>query len=151
MKVSAELYFAKYRISPGTLEIERAMTVRIQKVNLAQKFSLFTEQYKPKIIGEVNDFYVKVVKIQGDFVWHHHDAEDELFFVVKGTLRMRVREGGAEREFVIEPGEFIIIQRGVDHLPSAEGEAHVVLLEPRTTLNTGNVESERTVRQLQQI
>ena len=127
------------------------MTVPIQKVNLAQKFSLFTEQYKPKIIGEVNDFHVKVVKIQGDFVWHHHDAEDELFFVVQGTLRMRVREDGTEREFVIEPGEFIIIPRGVDHLPSAEGETHVVLLEPKTTLNTGNVESERTVRQLQQI
>lgn len=127
------------------------MTVRIEKVNLAQKFSLFTEQYKPKIIGEVNDFHVKVVKIQGDFVWHHHDAEDELFFVVKGALRMRVREDGKEHEFIIEPGEFIVIPRGVDHLPSAEGETQVVLLEPKTTLNTGNVESERTVRQLQQI
>jgi len=125
--------------------------VRIEKVNYAQKFSLFTEHYKPKIIGEVNDLHVKVVKLQGDFLWHHHDNEDELFLVVKGALRMRVREDGAERELLIMPGEFVIIPRGVEHLPSAEEETHVVLLEPKTTLNTGNVESQRTVRDLQHI
>lgn len=127
------------------------MNVGIRKVNLAQKFSLFTEQYQPKIIGEINDLHVKLVKLQGDFVWHHHDNEDELFLVVKGALRMRIREEGSERQFVITPGEFIVIPHGVEHLPSAEEETHVVLLEPKTTLNTGNVESERTVRELQRI
>ncbi|MGC2110370.1 MAG: cupin domain-containing protein [Candidatus Korobacteraceae bacterium] len=127
------------------------MEARVDKVNLAQKFSLFTEQYKPKIVGEINDTYVKLVKLQGDFMWHHHDEEDELFFVAKGELRMKVREDGAEREFVIRPGEFIIIPRGVEHLPSADEETHVMLLEPKTTLNTGNVQSERTVPELQRI
>jgi mannose-6-phosphate isomerase-like protein (cupin superfamily) len=123
----------------------------MEKVNLAQKFSLFTDQYSPKIVGELNDAYVKVVKLQGEFLWHHHDKEDELFFVVKGALRMQVRENGAEREFIVNPGEFIIIPRGVEHLPSADEETHVMLLEPKTTLNTGNVESERTVQELQKI
>jgi mannose-6-phosphate isomerase-like protein (cupin superfamily) len=123
----------------------------MEKVNLTQKLSLFTDLYKPKIVGEVNDAYVKLVKLQGDFVWHHHDNEDELFFVIKGALRMRVRENGSEREFLISPGEFIIIPRGVEHLPSAKEETHIMLLEPKTTLNTGNVENERTVHQLQQI
>ena len=123
----------------------------MEKVNLAQKFSLFTDQYRPKIVGEVNDSYVKLVKLQGDFMWHHHDNEDELFLVVKGALHMRVRENGTEHAFVINPGEFIIIPRGVEHFPSAEEETHIILLEPKTTLNTGNVESERTVHELQRI
>jgi len=123
----------------------------MEKVNLAQKFSLFTDQYRPRIVGEVNDSYVKLVKLQGDFMWHHHGNEDELFLVVKGALRMRLRENGSERSLVINPGEFIIIPRGVEHLPSAEEETHVMLLEPKTTLNTGNVESERTVHELQRI
>ena len=123
----------------------------MEKVNLAQKFSLFTEHFQPKIIGEINDTYVKVVKLQGEFLWHHHDIEDELFFVVKGRLRMKVREDGAERDIVVGPGEFIIIPHGVEHLPSADEETHIVLLEPKTTLNTGNVENERTVPELQRI
>jgi mannose-6-phosphate isomerase-like protein (cupin superfamily) len=123
----------------------------LEKVNLAQKFSLFSEQYSPKIVGELNDFYVKVVKVQGDFMWHHHDNEDELFFVAKGELRMKLREDGVEREIVIRPGEFIIIPRGVEHFPSADEETHVMLLEPKSTLNTGNVENERTVPELQRI
>ncbi len=123
----------------------------MDKVNLTQKFSLFTDQYKPKIVGEVNDAYIKLVKFKGDFMWHHHDEEDELFFVVRGAMRMRVRENGAEREFMVKPGEFIIIPRGVEHLPSADEETHVMLIEPKTTLNTGNVESERTVHELQTI
>lgn len=123
----------------------------MEKVNLAQKFSLFTDQYRPKIVGELNDAYVKVVKLQGEFVWHHHDNEDELFFVVKGALRMQVRENGSEREFIVNPGEFIIIPRGVEHFPSAGEETHVMLLEPKTTLNTGSVENERTVHELQKI
>src|SRR5271169_5055461 len=123
----------------------------LDKVNLAQKFSLFTEQYQPKIVGEVNEQYVKLVKLQGDFVWHHHDVEDELFFVLKGELKMAVREAGADREIVIHPGEFIIIPHGVEHCPSADKETHIILLEPKTTLNTGNVESERTVHELQRL
>ena len=123
----------------------------MDKVNLAQKFSLFTEAYKPKIIGEINDSYVKLVKVKGDFMWHHHDDEDELFFVLKGELRMKIRENGAEREIVIQPGEFIIIPRGVEHLPSADEETQVMLLEPKTTLNTGNIRNERTQPELQRI
>jgi mannose-6-phosphate isomerase-like protein (cupin superfamily) len=123
----------------------------LEKVNLAQKLSSFTEHYSPKIVGEVNDLYVKVAKLQGDFMWHHHDNEDELFFVVKGELRMKVREDGAEREITIRPGEFIIIPRGVEHLPSAGEETHIMLLEPKSTLNTGNIENERTVAELQRI
>ena len=123
----------------------------MQPVNLAQKFSLFTEHYQPKIVGELNDAYVKLVKLQGEFLWHHHDNEDELFLVVKGELRMKLREAGAERELVIQPGEFIIVPRGVEHLPSAAEETHIVLLEPKTTLNTGNITNERTVPELQRI
>ena len=123
----------------------------MKKVNVAQKLSLFSECYSPKVVGEVNDLHVKVVKLQGEFMWHHHEAEDELFFVVKGALRMRVRENGAERDFVVNPGEFIIIPRGVEHLPSADEETHIMLLEPKSTLNTGNVENERTVHELQRI
>jgi mannose-6-phosphate isomerase-like protein (cupin superfamily) len=123
----------------------------VEKVNLAQKFSTFTEHYSPKIVGEVNDLYVKVAKLQGDFMWHHHDNEDELFFVVKGELRMKLREDGTEREIVIRPGEFIIIPRGVEHLPSADEETHIMLLEPKSTLNTGNLRNERTVAELQRI
>jgi mannose-6-phosphate isomerase-like protein (cupin superfamily) len=123
----------------------------LDKVNLAQKFSLFSDQYSPKIAGELNDFYVKLVKFQGPFVWHHHDAEDELFFVVKGTMRMGVRENGVERQIVVGPGEFIIMPHGVEHRPSADEETQVMLLEPKTTLNTGNVANERTLRELQRV
>jgi mannose-6-phosphate isomerase-like protein (cupin superfamily) len=123
----------------------------LEKVNLTQKFSLFSEHYKPKIVGEINDSFVKLVKLKGDFMWHHHDVEDELFFVVNGELRMKIRENGIEREEVIRPGEFIIIPHGVEHFPSADEETHIMLLEPKSTLNTGNVESERTVAELQRI
>jgi mannose-6-phosphate isomerase-like protein (cupin superfamily) len=123
----------------------------ITKVNLGSKLSLFTDQYSPKIIGEVNDLYVKVVKLQGEFVWHHHENEDELFYVIKGALRMKVREEGRENEFMIMPGEFIVIPRGVEHLPSAEEETHIMLLEPKSTLNTGNLVNERTVQELDRI
>ena len=123
----------------------------MDKVNLAQKFSLFTEHYRPKIVGEINDAYVKLVKLEGDFMWHHHDNEDELFFVVKGELRMKLREQGNEREIVIHPGEFIIIPRGVEHLPVAEEECWLLLFEPAATLNTGNVENEFTRHQLERV
>ncbi len=119
----------------------------IEKVSLSEKFVRFTEHWKPKIVGEVNDAYVKLVKVKGEFVWHHHDNEDELFFILKGTLRMKLRD----REITLNPGEFVIIPRGVEHLPVADEEVHLVLLEPKTTLNTGNVQNERTVPVLERI
>jgi mannose-6-phosphate isomerase-like protein (cupin superfamily) len=117
------------------------------KVNLAEKFSRFSEQWSPKIIGEFNDCHVKISKIKGEFVWHHHENEDELFLVVKGKLIMKLRD----RDVIIEPGEFFIVPRGVEHLPMAEEETHIVLIEPRGTLNTGNVQNERTVAKLETI
>ena len=120
-------------------------------VNLAEKFSLFSDYYSPKIVGEVNDSHVKVVKLKGDFLWHHHEAEDELFLVVKGTLRMGIREHGEEREETVRTGEFIVIPRGVEHRPAADEEVHLLLLEPKTTLSTGNVRNERTKEELEKI
>ncbi len=118
----------------------------MDKVNLAQKLAQFSDQWSPKVIGEINDFALKVVKVQGDFVWHHHDHEDELFLVVKGRLGMQVREPDtAERTIWIEEGEFIVIPHGIEHCPRAEVETHILLLEPKTTVNTGNVQSDRTV------
>ncbi|OLC94671.1 MAG: cupin domain-containing protein [Acidobacteria bacterium] len=116
-------------------------------VNLKEKFSLFSDHWKPRIIGEVNDCYLKAVKVKGDFVWHHHENEDELFLVVKGTLRMKFRD----HEAVIKEGEFIIVPRGVEHCPVADEETHIVLIEPKSTLNTGNVTNERTVAELERI
>jgi mannose-6-phosphate isomerase-like protein (cupin superfamily) len=116
-------------------------------VNLKEKFRAFSDYWNPRIIGEVNDCYLKAVKLTGDFVWHHHEKEDELFLVVKGTLRMKFRD----REAVVREGEFIIVPRGVEHCPVADEEVHVVLIEPKSTLNTGNVVNERTVAQLQRI
>ena len=112
----------------------------LEKVNLSEKFGLFDEQWSPKIAGEVNDSYVKLVKFQGDFVWHKHDEEDEMFLVVKGRITIRLRDGDVR----LEEGEFIIIPRGVEHMPVAEEEAHVILFEPKTVLNTGDVRNERT-------
>ncbi len=119
----------------------------MDKVNLAEKFSLFADHWSPKIVGELNDSYVKVVKLKGEFVWHHHEKEDELFLVVKGKLLIRLRD----RDLWLQEGEFVIIPKGVEHLPVAEEETHVLLLEPKTTLNTGNVRSERTLANLQRI
>ena len=112
----------------------------IETVNLAEKFSRFSEHWKPKIVGEVNDYHVKLVKVQGEFVWHHHDVEDELFLVVKGRLVIRLRD----RDLEINEGEFAIIPHGVEHMPYAEEETHILLLEPKTTVNTGTEQSERT-------
>ena len=116
-------------------------------INLQQKFSLFSEHYKPHIIGEVNDCLVKAVKFKGEFLWHHHANEDELFLVVKGTLRMKFRG----HESIIREGEFIIVPRMVEHLPIADEETFVVLIEPKSILNTGNVTNERTQPQLKSI
>lgn len=119
----------------------------VEKVNLAAKLRLFHEYWSPKIVGELNESYVKLVKFKGEFVWHFHEREDELFLVLKGRLLMRLRD----REVWINEGEFIIVPRRVEHMPVAEEEVHVVLLEPKTTLNTGNVANERTLHQLQRL
>lgn len=123
------------------------MRPQIEKVNLQQKFALFDDYWSPRIAGEINDSHVKLVKLKGEFVWHHHQDEDELFLVVKGNLRIELREG----EIRLEEGEFVVIPRGVEHRPVADEEAHVLLLEPQSTLNTGNVTSERTVARLERI
>ena len=119
----------------------------VRKVNLGEKFGLFHDQWSPKIAGELNDSYVKLVKLQGEFVWHHHENEDELFLVVKGKLTIKLRDGQVE----LEPGEFVVIPKGVEHLPVAEEEVHVLLLEPKSTRNTGNVQNERTVDKLDRV
>jgi len=119
----------------------------MQKINLLQKFNLVTEYWSPKIVGELNDSYVKVVKLKGEFIWHHHEQEDELFLVVKGTLRIQFRD----RDVLLQEGEFLVVPKGVEHLPVAEEEVHVLLLEPKSTLNTGNVRNERTIAELERI
>ncbi|MBL7960333.1 cupin domain-containing protein [bacterium] len=119
----------------------------MEKVNLHEKLSLFQDHWSPKIVGEINDTHVKLAKLKGEFIWHHHENEDEMFLVIKGKLLMRLRD----RDLLLNEGEFVIIPKGVDHLPVAEEEVHLLLLEPKTTLNTGNVESERTLRQLENI
>jgi mannose-6-phosphate isomerase-like protein (cupin superfamily) len=120
----------------------------VGKVNLAEVFSWFDEPWSPKIVAELNDMYVKVVKLDGEFVWHHHVDEDELFLVAAGRLRMQFRDG----DVVLEPGELIVVPRGVEHCPLAEtAGTQVVLIEPKTTLNTGNVRNERTVDELERL
>lgn len=119
----------------------------MEKVNLAHKFSLFEDHWSPKIAGEINDSYLKLVKFKGEFVWHHHEAEDELFLVVKGRFLVKLRD----RDIWLEEGEFVIVPRGVEHKPIAEEEALVLLLEPKSTLNTGNVRDEKTVADLERI
>jgi mannose-6-phosphate isomerase-like protein (cupin superfamily) len=119
----------------------------MQTVNLNEKFSKFTDYCNPRILGEVNDCHVKAVKLKGEFLWHHHENEDELFLVVKGTLRMKFRD----REAIVREGEFVIVPRGVEHMPVADEEVRIVLIEPKSTLNTGNVISDRTVNQLERL
>ena len=119
----------------------------MEKINLEEKFSLFTERWSPKIVGELNGQLIKLVKFKGPFVWHHHDYEDEMFFVTKGSFDMELEDGTV----TINEGEFIIIPRGVEHKPNAKEECEVLLFEPATTLNTGNVENERTLKQLQRL
>jgi mannose-6-phosphate isomerase-like protein (cupin superfamily) len=121
--------------------------VDVNVVNLAQKLSLFNDYWSPKIAGELNDSYLKLVKVKGEFVWHSHEHEDELFLVVEGTLVIQLRD----RDLTLHEGEFVIIPKGVEHRPVAEEEVHMLLLEPKTTLNTGNVQNERTVADPQRI
>jgi mannose-6-phosphate isomerase-like protein (cupin superfamily) len=119
----------------------------MSKVNIAEKFARITEYWKPYIAAELNGQYVKFDKLKGEFVFHHHEDEDEMFLVVKGRFRMEFRD----RHEWIEEGEFIVVPRGVEHRPVADEECWLLLFEPATTLNTGNVENERTVHQLERV
>ena len=119
----------------------------VEKVNIVEKLSLFDERWSPKVVGDLNGQHIKLVKYLGDFVWHHHDEEDEMFLVIDGCFRMEFRD----REVWIEEGEFIVVPRGVEHRPVAEEEASVMLFEPASTLNTGNVRDEMTVTELDRI
>jgi mannose-6-phosphate isomerase-like protein (cupin superfamily) len=119
----------------------------MDKVNLTLKFSLFQDYWHPRIVGELNDSYIKLARLKGEFVWHRHEAEDELFLVVKGRLLIKLRD----RDIWLDEGEFVVIPKGVEHLPVADNEVQVVLLEPKSTLNTGNVQNERTVSDLEWI
>ena len=116
-------------------------------VNLNEKLSRVKEYWSPKIVGEVNDSYVKLVKFKNEFVWHHHENEDEMFLVLQGRMRMKFRGG----DVIVSPGEFIIVPKGVEHMPVAEEEVHVMLFEPKTTLNTGNVRNDRTLATLERL
>jgi mannose-6-phosphate isomerase-like protein (cupin superfamily) len=124
-----------------------AVEAIMHKINLAEKFRLFDDYWSPKIVGEINDSFVKLAKFKGEFMWHSHANEDELFLVVEGRLRIKFRDS----EVRLEAGEFAIVPRGVEHLPIADDEAHVLLLEPKSTLNTGNVRNDRTVDDLERI
>ncbi|MBS4063648.1 MAG: cupin domain-containing protein [Chitinophagaceae bacterium] len=119
----------------------------MDKINLSEKFSLFTDHWSPKIAGELNGQQVKLVKFKGEFVWHHHETEDELFFVVNGSFDMHFRD----KVVTLKEGELIIVPHGIEHKPVAKEEVHVLLFEPATTLNTGNTENERTVKELHRI
>ena len=113
----------------------------MEKVNLSEKLTLFSEHWSPRVVGELNGQHVKLAKLQGEFMWHHHESEDELFLVLRGTLAIHLRD----RVVSVNEGEFFIVPKGVEHKPVAESETHVLLLEPMPTLNTGNVRNERTV------
>ncbi len=119
----------------------------MEKVNLARKLSLFDEQWSPKIVAELNGQLVKLAKIEGEFDWHHHEKEDELFLVVKGEIVIQLRD----RDVRLSEGEFFVVPRGVEHRPVAASEAHILLFEPASTLNTGNIRTDRTKEDLQWI
>lgn len=123
----------------------------MQKINLAQKLSLINDHWNPRIVGEMNGQLLKLVKFQGPFTWHHHESEDEMFLVVKGRFRMDYRDEGDERSQWLETGEFVIVPRGVEHRPFAEEECDVLLFEPASTLNTGNVEDRFTRKNLERL
>jgi mannose-6-phosphate isomerase-like protein (cupin superfamily) len=113
----------------------------MDKINLEQKFALFNDQWSPKIVGEVGDQYIKLAKVKGEFVWHQHDNEDELFWVVKGKLTIKMRDG----DVVLTDGEIFVVPKGVEHCPVAEEETQIVLFEPKATTHTGDVQTDLTV------
>ena len=119
----------------------------MEKINLSEKLNLITEYWSPRIAGELNGQQVKLAKLKGEFVWHHHENEDELFLVLKGQLIIRL----PNEEVVLNKGEFFIVPRGVEHQPVAQEEVHLLLFEPASTLNTGNIQNERTVANLDHV
>jgi mannose-6-phosphate isomerase-like protein (cupin superfamily) len=121
--------------------------VDVEVIRLADMFERFEDYWSPRIVGEVNDAHVKLAKLKGEFVWHHHEEEDELFLVTQGHLLIKLRD----RELRLGPGDLTIIPRGVEHLPIAEEEVHVLLVEPKTTVNTGSAGGERTVAELERL
>ena len=116
----------------------------MDKVNIAKKFLMFGDHWHPRIVAEVNDSYVKLARLHGEFVWHNHEIEDEMFLVVRGSLRIKLRDN----EILLGEGELAVIPRGVEHCPVADEECEVMLFEPKGTLNTGGVKSRRTVEKL---
>jgi len=127
-------------VKPGPIASGARDASSVEVVNLAERLGSIAERWSPKIVGQVNDVHVKLVKLEGEFVWHAHEAEDEMFLVLSGRLRMRFRD----RELIAGPGEFLIVPRGVEHCPVADEEVHVLLVEPATTVNTGSAGGERT-------
>jgi mannose-6-phosphate isomerase-like protein (cupin superfamily) len=125
---------ARSEAKPSEAQTSRA-------VNLADQLARFSEHWSPRVVGELNGQHVRLVKLQGEFVWHHHEVEDELFLVLRGQLAMHFRD----RVALVNEGEFLIVPHGVEHKPAAEHETHVLLFEPAATLNTGNVRNERTI------
>ena len=121
-----------------------AINRTVKPVNLAKKFKVFSDHWSPKIVGDLNDSYIKVAKFKGEFTWHKHDHEDELFLVIDGELLIKLRD----KDIHLSKGEFVIIPKGVEHLPIAEAEAHVLLMEPKSTLNTGDVNNDLTKNDL---
>ena len=119
----------------------------VSKINLAEKFARFTDHWSPKIIADLNDCHVKLAKVQGEFVWHDHAGEDELFIVISGELTIELRDGAV----TLGPGELVVIPKGVEHRPVARGEVQLMLIEPKATRHTGTVESEMTVHELARI
>jgi mannose-6-phosphate isomerase-like protein (cupin superfamily) len=119
----------------------------MDKINIYEKLNLFNEHWSPKILGEVNESYIKVVKIKGEFLWHVHENEDEMFYVLKGLLMIRFRD----KDVILNEGEFLIVPKGIEHMPVAEEEVHMMLIEAKTTLNTGDVRNERTVEKPEKI
>jgi mannose-6-phosphate isomerase-like protein (cupin superfamily) len=128
----------------GILFFKPFYKMKIEKKNLSEKFKLITEYYKPKISGELNDNFIKLAKLKGEFIWHRHENEDELFLVVKGNLLLKLRDDDIE----VGEGEFIVIPKGVEHKPVAKEEVYLLLIEPKSTLNTGNIENDMTVKNL---
>lgn len=119
----------------------------MNKVNLSEKFSLFNETWSPKLVGELNGQHIKLAKIKGEFIWHKHDDADEMFLVIKGSITIKLRD----KEVILNEGEIFIVPKGVEHKPIAEHEAHLMLFEPAGTVNTGDVESDRTVKHIESI
>ena len=119
----------------------------VTKINLAEKLGRFSDHWSPKVVAELNDNNIMLVKVQGEFVWHHHAEEDELFVVIQGELTIELRDG----KVILGPGELVVIPKGVEHRPVAPDEVHLMLIEPKITRHTGNVETDRTVHEYRRI